>query len=35
MPMILRLMIDEITRFTIFSTVISVLSNISGMTIIG
>jgi len=28
-------MIDEITRLTIFSTVISVLSNISGMTIIG
>ena len=26
MPMILRLMIDEITRFTIFSTVISVLT---------
>lgn len=33
--MILRLTIDETTRFTILSTVIVVLLNISGITIIG
>ena len=33
--MILRLMIDDTTMLTIFSTVISVLLNISGMTIMG
>ena len=34
-PINLRLIIDETTKFTIFSTVISVLLNISGITIIG